>query len=349
MPSGPIAITPGDPGGIGPEITLRALKFLAETRSSAPECILFGAQRTLSATAEAIGLEARINDCAKASRWPDVSVVSAWEPATPVALGEMTADGGRVAYAAIGAAVGQAMCGEVSAVVTGPISKEALSHAGYPYAGHTELLGKLAGGVETCMMLAHDKLRVSHISTHMPLAEASRSLTPDRLRTVVSLTSDALQRFGLEQPRMAVAALNPHAGEGGMFGRQDIEVTAPVVKELRHAGHDIVGPISGDTVFVRALAGEFDAVVAMYHDQGHIPVKLLGFNIDPHSGRWTALSGVNITLGLPFVRTSVDHGTAMDIAGRGIASEQSLVEAIEMAEKLTVPRTSSSSSRGVGT
>jgi 4-hydroxythreonine-4-phosphate dehydrogenase len=227
------------------------------------------------------------------------------------------------------------MSGRASAIVTAPISKEALNLAGHPFSGHTELLAHLSGGKGPVMMLAHGPMRVSHVSTHIPLSEVPARLTPQRLRRVLDVTRDALLRIGVERPRIAVAALNPHAGEGGMLGREDLDVTAPMIAELSSQGWAIDGPVPGDTVFVKLRAGQYDAVVAMYHDQGHIPVKLLGFQVDPATGRWNALSGVNITLGLPIIRTSVDHGTAFDIAGRGIASEQSLVEAIEYAEALS--------------
>src|SRR5262249_24624419 len=175
--------------------------------------------------------------------------------------------------------------------------------------------------------LIHNKLRVSHVSTHVALAKVPELVTPARLTRVVKLTIGALRSFGIERPRIGVAALNPHAGEGGLFGREDTDVVAPTIAALRDDGLDVSGPLSGDTIFVRALAGAFDAVIAMFHDQGHIPIKLLGFKVDAASGQWTALTGVNVTLGLPFVRTSVDHGTAFDIAGKAIASADSLIEA----------------------
>ncbi|KAB2845761.1 MAG: 4-hydroxythreonine-4-phosphate dehydrogenase PdxA, partial [Hyphomicrobiaceae bacterium] len=160
----------------------------------------------------------------------------------------------------------------------------------------------------------------------------------ERVGHVIELTMSALKALGIAKPRIAVAALNPHAGEGGLFGDEDDRVLAPVVRWFIEAGHDVSGPIPGDTVFVRAAAGEFDAVVAMYHDQGHIPVKLLGFQIDPATRRWVGLGGVNVTLGLPIIRTSVDHGTAFDIAGKGLANPQSMIEAVEYAERLAIGR-----------
>jgi 4-hydroxythreonine-4-phosphate dehydrogenase len=188
------------------------------------------------------------------------------------------------------------------------------------------------------MLLAHGDMRVGHVTTHVALADVPRLLTPERLRRTIDATHAAVCDLGIAAPRVAVAALNPHAGEGGLFGRQDIEITTPVVQQCRADGLDVTGPVPGDTVFVKLRARQFDAVVAMYHDQGHIPVKLLGFDVDPATGTWRALSGVNITLGLPVIRTSVDHGTAFDIAGKGIASEDSLIEAIDYAERLAATR-----------
>ena len=334
MQRAPLAITAGDPCGIGPEITLRALADLAGTTEGTPDCLVFGSLQALKSAAETAGLDARIEAGDRPTRWPSVTVASAWDTLGPLPFGEVTREGGRIAYFAIEGAVKSAVAGDVAGLVTGPISKEALHLAGFPNTGHTELLGKLAGGYETCMMLVHDKLRVSHVSTHTALANVPANLMPRRLTKVLELSIDALSAMDIAAPRIAVAALNPHGGEGGMFGSEDTEVSLPVIETFRRAGHYVQGPVSGDTVFVKAIAGEFDAVIAMYHDQGHIPVKLLGFRIDPDTGRWVDLSGVNMTLGLPFVRTSVDHGTAFDIAGKGIASAQSMIEAIRLAHRL---------------
>jgi 4-hydroxythreonine-4-phosphate dehydrogenase len=183
-------------------------------------------------------------------------------------------------------------------------------------------------------MLAHGAFRVTHVTTHIALEQVPARVTPQRIRRVLDLTLDALRRLGIERPRVAIAALNPHAGEGGIFGRQDLELTTPIVAEYTARGESVQGPVPGDIVFVNLRAGRYDAVVAMYHDQGHIPVKLLGFNVDPATGKWQALSGVNVTLGLPIIRTSVDHGTAYDIAGQGIADATSMVEAIDYADRL---------------
>ncbi len=253
-------------------------------------------------------------------------------------LSQVSAEAGRFAYLAVERAVALALDRAIDAIVTAPLNKEALNRAGYHYAGHTEMLAKLTGAPGSVMLLAHGDMRVGHVTTHVALADVPRLITPERLLRTIRLTNDAVRDLGIATPRLAVAALNPHAGEGGLFGRQDIEVTAPVVEACRAEGLDVSGPVPGDTVFVKLRARQFDAVVAMYHDQGHIPVKLLGFDVDPQSGKWRALSGVNITLGLPVIRTSVDHGTAFDIAGQGIASEESLLEAADLALRLAVAR-----------
>jgi 4-hydroxythreonine-4-phosphate dehydrogenase len=243
-------------------------------------------------------------------------------------------EAGQLAFSAIERAVRDALAGGISAIVTGPISKEAINLAGHAYSGHTDMLADLTGSPDTCMMLAHGNLRVSHVSTHVALSKVPQLVTPERLTRVLELTVAALERFGIAMPRVAVAALNPHAGEGGLFGREDSEVIAPTVTAFRERGHDVSGPISGDTVFVRALGNEFDAVIAMYHDQGHIPVKCQGFTYDAKSRAWTSVNGINVSLGLPIIRTSVDHGTAFDQAGKGTASDASLLDAIEYAARL---------------
>jgi 4-hydroxythreonine-4-phosphate dehydrogenase len=270
--------------------------------------------------------------------WPKVRVIEAAGTQAPIEPGKLSAEGGRLAFAAIERAVRLALDGAIDAIVTAPINKEALNAAGHAYAGHTEILAELTGSKGSCMLLAHDKLMVSHVTTHVALAEVPRRITPERLRRVFALTHQALLDLGIARPRIGVCALNPHAGEGGLFGREDQDVITPVIEEFRAKGMAFEGPVPGDTVFVKALGRQFDAVVAMYHDQGHVAVKTLGFAMDPETGRMSALSGVNVTLGLPIIRTSVDHGTAFDIAGQGIANPQSMLEAIAFAERLVKAR-----------
>ncbi|HET6519308.1 MAG TPA: 4-hydroxythreonine-4-phosphate dehydrogenase PdxA [Geminicoccaceae bacterium] len=332
-----IAITMGDPAGIGPEIIAKAVRRLAPRLEAGELTVLVvGTESCMAEATDRLGLPRlpRVED----GPLPPVGLLEAAAAEAPIQLGAVSAEAGRLAYRAIEAAAKLAMSGEVGAIVTAPLNKEALNLAGHAYAGHTELLADLTGARDSVLMLVHDQLRVSHVTAHCALADVPRRATPARLRRVVELTHDALRRMGFERPRIGVAALNPHAGEGGLFGREDIEVTAPVVAACRDEdGFDVEGPVPADTVFVKARAGRYDGVVAMYHDQGHIAVKLLGFSVDPATGRWTEVSGVNVTLGLPIVRTSVDHGTAFDIAGRGIASEASLIDAIEVALRLAPP------------
>lgn len=334
-----LAITMGDPAGIGPEIIVKACRALApRLAAGALKLLVIGHGTALAQARTAFAPEVSIPTVAKDGAWPALAFLPAGEEQSPIAPGVLSSEAGRFAYLAIEQAVRLAEAGRVAALVTAPLNKEALNDAGYHYAGHTEMLAALTGRKGSVMMLAHGKMRVSHVTTHVALEEVPKRVTPERLRLVLDLTHDALERLGIADPHIAVAALNPHAGEGGLFGRQDIDVVAPTIARAMQDGMRVSGPVPGDTVFVKLRAGQYDAVVAMYHDQGHIPVKLLGFQVNRETGKWDALSGVNITLGLPVIRTSVDHGTAFDIAGKGIASERSLIEAIEYAEQLAAGR-----------
>jgi 4-phospho-D-threonate 3-dehydrogenase / 4-phospho-D-erythronate 3-dehydrogenase len=334
-----LGLTMGDPAGIGPEIILKSLELL-RARAAAGELVplVVGTASCIAESAARLGLAIELTSAAGPAPWPKVRVVEAAAAEAPIEPGQLSAEGGRLAFAAIERAVRLALSGEIDAIVTAPINKEALNAAGYAYAGHTEILAELTGSTGSCMLLAHDRLMVSHVTTHVALAEVSRRITPERLRRVFELTHQAMLDLGIERPRIGVCALNPHAGEGGLFGREDVDVILPVIEEFRARGLAFEGPVPGDTVFVKALGGQFDAVVAMFHDQGHVAVKTLGFAMDPATGRMSALSGVNVTLGLPIVRTSVDHGTAFDIAGRGIANPQSMLEAIDFALRLVGAR-----------
>ncbi|WP_195909591.1 4-hydroxythreonine-4-phosphate dehydrogenase PdxA [Rhizobium tubonense] len=331
-----LAITMGDPAGIGPEIILKAaLRLKDRIKSGDLRLVIIGSGPSLRLAEQQLGFDQPIPAVEMDGAWPSLCLIQADREGEPIVPGIISADAGRLAFKAIEKGVRLALDGKIGGIVTAPLNKEALNKAGFHYAGHTELLAELTGAKGSVMMLAHGNMRVSHVTTHIALEEVPKRLTPQRLRLVIDLTDQALRRLGIERPKIAVAALNPHAGEGGLFGRQDIDISAPAIAAAVADGLDIIGPVPGDTVFVKLRARQFDAVIAMYHDQGHIPVKLLGFEVDPATGTWTELSGVNITLGLPIIRTSVDHGTAFDIAGRGIANEQSLVEAIEFAERLS--------------
>jgi 4-hydroxythreonine-4-phosphate dehydrogenase len=334
-----LAITMGDPAGIGPEIIVKACEKL-RPRLDAGELrlLVIGSVPALRTAQQALGSGLAIQEVDADTAWPALACLQAGPEGAPIEPGVLSEDGGRLAYLAIERGVRLAQSGRVGGLVTAPLNKEALNKAGYHYAGHTEMLAALTGVSGSVMLLAHGNMRVSHVTTHIALEDVPKRATAERLRRVIDLTDAALRDLGVPRRRIAIAALNPHAGEGGLFGRHDIDVAEPVIASAVADGMDVVGPVPGDTVFVKLRAGQYDAVVANYHDQGHIPVKLLGFNVDPATGKWEELSGVNITLGLPIIRTSVDHGTAFDIAGRGIANELSLVEAIEYAELLVTAR-----------
>ncbi|HEX5107991.1 MAG TPA: 4-hydroxythreonine-4-phosphate dehydrogenase PdxA [Vicinamibacterales bacterium] len=285
-----IALTIGDPAGIGPEIARKACDDSRVVDACEP--VLYGPLLTERFIA-----------------------------------GELSAEAGRAAYEAICAAVRDAQAGVVDGIATAPVNKLAFARAGLPWKGHTDLLGHLTGSTRVAMMFWSEPLKVVLATVHIPLADVPRTLTADVVDQVIDLTARELPRFGVLRPRLAVAGLNPHAGEEGLLGSEDRDVIRPAVERARSRGVNVEGPFPGDTVFVRAARGSFDAVIACYHDQGLIPVKLLAF------GR-----AVNVTLGLPIVRTSVDHGTAFDIAGKGTADPSSMIEATLLAARLAARR-----------
>jgi 4-hydroxythreonine-4-phosphate dehydrogenase len=321
-----LAVTMGDPAGIGPEIIVKAaLKLREEVAAGRIELLVFGSARALAQAREQLG----VSEETLPLNMIDVGPVDG-----EIVTGTISAVGGEWAYRAVKRAVEMIQADAADAIVTAPLSKEALHMAGHHFEGHTELLAHLTGMRDAVMMLAHDNMRVSHVTTHCAIGDVPSRITPVRLRRVIDVTLEALECLGFEKPRLGVAALNPHSGEGGILGKEDDEVIAPIIREYVDKGCDVTGPVPGDTVFIKLRAEQFDAVVAMFHDQGHIPVKLLGFNVDPATGKWQAISGVNVTLGLPILRTSVDHGTAFDIAGKGMANADSLVDAAEYAVRL---------------
>jgi 4-hydroxythreonine-4-phosphate dehydrogenase len=331
MTSRPIAITMGDAAGIGPEIVARAFRdHPDETR----DCFVAGNPEAIRRGSHGDVPVALIEDPREALATPPRCV-----PVLPVTKldrlprwGEVSASAGRAAAECVVWAARAALRGEIAALVTAPLHKEALSAAGFAFPGHTELLqseaasflGKRVADVPVRMMLANDELRTVLVSIHMSLRDAIEAVTIDNVLDTLRITHASLSRALGRAPRIGVAGLNPHAGEAGLFGREEIEVIAPAIAVARAEHIDATGPFAPDTVFMRARRGEFDVVVAMYHDQGLIPVKYLGVE-----------KGVNVTLGLPLVRTSPDHGTAFDIAGSGRADEMSLVEAIRVARTLS--------------
>ncbi len=327
-----LAITMGDPAGIGPEIIVKAARRLQDRlRAGSLGLIVIGSNAALENARRRFAPDLFIPEIVDTNApFPMLGALQAGPEGAPIEPGHLSAEGGRFAFQAVQRGVELALAGKIGGIVTAPLNKEALNKAGYHYPGHTEMLAELTGVRGSCMMLAHGNMRVSHVTTHIALEDVPRRATPERLRRVIELTHGALIRLGAARARIAVAALNPHAGEGGLFGRHDIDVAGPVIAQAVADGMDVVGPVPGDTVFVKLRAGQYDAVIANYHDQGHIPVKLLGFEIDPATGKWNELSGVNITMGLPIIRTSVDHGTAFDIAGQGIANPLGMILSASM-------------------
>jgi 4-hydroxythreonine-4-phosphate dehydrogenase len=245
--------------------------------------------------------------------------------------GQVGALSGEASFQYVVQAIRDAMAGLISAVVTGPINKEAVNLAGHHYAGHTEIFAEYTGTKDYAMLLSGGGLNVIHVTTHVSLREVCDLITRERVLNTIRLADQALRLMGRERRRIAVAGFNPHASENGLFGDQEERAIIPAVQDARAEGLDVTGPIPPDTVFVKALGAQADIVVAMYHDQGHIPLKLLGFRMDSATGLFSQMSGVNTTIGLPIIRSSVDHGTAYDRAGKNISNEQSLAEAIDMA------------------
>jgi 4-phospho-D-threonate 3-dehydrogenase / 4-phospho-D-erythronate 3-dehydrogenase len=315
-----VAITMGDPAGVGPEVALKALREPELYEVCRP--VVFGTPAALEREPAAQSIELD-SDLTRDDASPERVLV---HPVSDVALppyGEVSAEGGELAVAAVRAATEAALAGRIGALATAPLNKASMRLAGYEHAGHTELLADLCGAREVSMVLVGPQLRVAHMTTHIALEDVPGRITAERLETVVRIAGELLRRLGIDSPRLAVAGLNPHAGEGGLFGEQEQRVLVPAISRLRAAGVDVSGPLPGDTVFGAARAGRYDLVVAMYHDQGHIPIKLLH-----------ADEAVNVTGGLPIIRTSVDHGTAFDIAGQDKARSASMTAAVRLAAQL---------------
>jgi len=315
MPSPVVAVTIGDPAGIGPEIVVRALAQDAVQRSV--QALVVGDRWVLERAMEVTG------------------TMLEFSPAGPVRLldlanvdhrlqwGKIQATAGAAAGQFIERAVQETLAGRADALATAPINKEALWRAGYRYLGHTEMLGALTGSPDPLTMFAVRNMRIFFLTRHMSLREAVAEVKRDRLAAILPQIVGELRTLGFDRPRIAVAALNPHAGEGGALGKEDLEEIAPAVQDARGQGWQVDGPVPADAVFAQALDGRYDAVLALYHDQGHIAAKTLDFH-----------GAVSVTLALPFIRTSVDHGTAFDIAGKGLARAESMAAAILMAGDL---------------
>ncbi len=342
--SGPIlGITMGDPAGIGPEIAAKALADPVVRKAA--RLLVIGDARVMTEAARLARVDlavrplARVADATWAIDRVEVLDLGNADPAA-FAVGRVGALCGRAAYEYIERGVTLALAGEIDGIVTGPISKEALAAAGLRHSGHTEILAELTGTRAYAMLLMGRELRVIHVTTHVALRRVPELVTRERVHRTIRLGHEAMRRLGLAAPRLAVCGLNPHAGEAGLFGAEEQEAIAPAIADARAEGIDATGPYPADTLMSRARGGEFDCVVAMYHDQGHIPVKTLGFRYDDATRTWTGMSGVNVTVGLPILRVSVDHGTAFDRAGRGTANPESMVEAITVAAEMATRRAS---------
>jgi 4-hydroxythreonine-4-phosphate dehydrogenase len=321
-----LAITMGDPAGTGAELLTRALVQRDILQICRP--VVVGDARVLANARQYTGCTASIQPVAsfdEAAPSEERIFVMDLQNADPakLQLGTVSAMAGEAAYQYILAAAEAALSGKVAAIVTSAINKEALNKAGHHFDGHTGLLAHICKAPRVTMMLAADNLRVSHVSTHVSLRQAIDRVQPERILEVAELTLSAMHQLGITNPRIAVAGLNPHAGENGLFGNEEARFIQPAIETAREKGWDVSGPYPGDTVFFRTLQGEFDAAIAMYHDQGHVAAKMLGI--------WR---GVNVTLGLPIIRTSVEHGTNFDLSGTGKSDPRSLVEAIRMAARL---------------
>ena len=321
-----LGITMGDACGVGPEVILKALAHPEIYEICRP--VVVGSAVFLKRDMALSGgtLDIQVVEAPEEGRFR-FGLIDVWEPirvdASRVTIATVCAEAGRAAAEWVMAAIDLAMADRIDGIVTAPLNKEAMNLAGYHYAGHTELLAERTGSPIAHLMLASGRMNVSHVTGHIPLAEVTKRLNADLIYNTIALTRDALIALGRQNPRLAVCGVNPHAGENGLFGPEDTQVIVPAVARARAKGWVVDGPLPGDTVFFKVYDGRYDGAVAMYHDQGHAPAKLVAFD-----------DAVNITLGLPIVRASVDHGTAFDIAGKGVAKVVNMLETIRVAAQL---------------
>lgn len=326
-----IAITMGDPGGIGPEIILKALSQKEEILPPS-ELVIIGDLDLLDRAENKLSNSSRTIEDLKGSE--DITFIDMDNvDLQKLRQGEVQSSSGQASMEYIRKSISLAEEGRVSGVVTGPINKKSLHLAGHKYPGHTEIFAEATGTKNFAMMMTHGNFRVVVISTHLSLSKAIDKVKQEIIEDCINLTEKALEKMGIEAPLLGIAGLNPHAGESGLFGNEEIEEIDPALESAHKKGINVKGPFPPDTIFTEMKEGKFDAVIAMYHDQGLIPFKLLNFLTDDE--RKKKVNGVNVTLGLPFVRTSVDHGVAYDIVGDGIASPHSMIEAIELAVELS--------------
>jgi 4-hydroxythreonine-4-phosphate dehydrogenase len=334
-----IGISVGDPAGIGPEITGKALSLQEIYESCRP--LIVAEAEIMKEAVRFSGLDLRIHAISFSDeglyQLGTIDVLDMKNiDAKSIRHKIIPADCGRASFEYVRKVIELAMAKEIDATVTGPINKEAINGAGFHYSGHTEIYADLTHTKDYAMMLVHQHFRVIHVSTHVSLKEACDRVKKDRIYRVIMLGYDAVKRLGVKNPKIAVAGLNPHAGEEGLFGREEIEEIEPAIAQTQQEGLNVEGPIPPDTVFSKMHGGQYDLVVVMYHDQGHIPTKLIGFQYDDKTKTWGTMSGVNITCGLPIIRVSVDHGTAFGKAGEGRANPESMIQAIKVATQLAL-------------
>ena len=337
-----LGITMGDPASIGPEITVKALSDPAIYEKCSP--IIIGDAAVMEAAVGIVGKDVKINAVSdvKEAKF-EFGTIDVYDmklvDMDKLERGVVSAMAGNAAFQYVKKVIELAMNHEVDATVTNALNKEAMNLAGHHYSGHTEIYAEYTGTKKYTMMLAHENLRVVHVSTHVSLREACDRVKKDRVLEVIRIADQACKELGIKEPKIGVAGLNPHSGENGMFGREEIEEITPAIEAAKGEGIIVDGPVPPDTVFSKARGGGYDIVVAMYHDQGHIPLKVVGFVYNQAEQKWDAVAGVNITLGLPIIRASVDHGTAFDQAGKGVANELSLINAMDYAIRMSEGRT----------
>jgi len=336
-----IAITMGDPASIGPEIAVKALldkKIYAICRP-----LITGDASVFIQIIELLGLKASINPIQSvADAKFEYGIIDVYDlknvQVSELKFGEISAMAGRASFEAVKKAIELAMNGDVDATVTGPINKKSINEAGHHFAGHTEIYAHFTNTKKYAMLLVEDNLKVIHVSTHVSLRQACDLVKKKRIIEVIDLLHSGMKQLGEKNLKIGVAGLNPHAGDSGLFGTEDDLEIKPAVEEARQLGYEVDGPVPPDTLFAKAATGAYGGVVAMYHDQGHIPFKLNGFKWSKEKQQMESVKGVNITMGLPIIRTSVDHGTAFEIAGKGIASADAMILAIEAAVQLSKNR-----------
>jgi len=337
-----IAITMGDPASIGPEIALKALMNDSIYERCRP--LIVGDASVFHDIRERLNIPLKVKAIASVSEAVfqqgtvevlDLKNVNPEE----IKFGEVSAMAGNASFEAVKKVIELALAGEVDATVTGPINKKSINEAGHHFAGHTEIYAHYTGTRKYAMLLVEDKMKVIHVSTHVSLRQACDLVKKERILQVTELLHNGMKQLGEANLRIGIAGLNPHAGDSGLFGTEDDEEILPAVLEARELGYEVEGPVPPDTLFAKAATGYYGGVVAMYHDQGHIPFKLAGLKWNAEKNRMDSVKGVNITMGLPIIRTSVDHGTAFEIAGKGIASPDAMVLAIESAVQLSVYKT----------